>query len=67
MAFGLEELVVNTLFNATSEPKAKMQINMRNIKTENFIFHTESAGNLFLNHFLITEANIRMLSGDIII
>lgn len=40
---------------------------MRNIKTENFIFHTESAGNLFLNHFLITEANIRMLSGDIII
>lgn len=24
MAFGLEELVVDTLFNATSEPKAKM-------------------------------------------
>lgn len=31
MAFGLEELVVNTQFNATSEPKARMQINIRNI------------------------------------
>lgn len=40
---------------------------MRNIKTNKFIFHSESTGNLFLNHFLITEGNIRMLSGDIII
>ncbi|CAD8153469.1 unnamed protein product [Paramecium pentaurelia] len=67
MAFGLEELVVNTQFNATSEPKARMQINIRNIQTNNFIFESESSGNLFLNHFLIPQAHIKLLSGDIIV
>lgn len=40
MAFGLEELKVGKLFNATSEYKAKMQINIRNIKVEEFIFNS---------------------------
>lgn len=44
-----------------------LSINIRNIKTNNFIFYSESSGNLFLNHFSFISGSIRLKSGDIVL
>lgn len=59
--------MINEKFNATSELKGELSINIRNIVATTFIFFSESAGNLFLNHFFITDGEIRLLSGDIVL
>ncbi|CAD8105620.1 unnamed protein product [Paramecium sonneborni] len=65
LAFGLQNFKVTQKFNASSESQAKMQINIRNIETENFIYNSSSSGNLFVNNFLISKADIRLNQGDI--
>lgn len=68
LAFGLDSFEATTEFNATSEPKANLQINLKHLKTNNFYFTSGSSGNLFLNNFDIAKkANISLLSGDIVV
>lgn len=44
-----------------------MEINYRDVKTEEFFLYSTSAGILILNHIIATKANIDLLAGDIII
>lgn len=65
LAFGLDSFETTSEFNATSEPKANLQINLKHLKTKYFNFTSGSSGNLFLNNFDVTDkANISLLSGE---
>lgn len=63
----MQSFTAEERFNISVEERSFMEVNYKDLRTNELIFTTTSAANVILNHVVATSATIFLLAGDLVL